>query len=322
MPSITTPTDGTAGRRLDFWRDVVSRSFVPLEAVPRECPDFHAELRTARVGPVQVSVVTAEAHGVARTRRLIESGAPDVVKVSLMLAGQCVITQGDRQAELGPGELAVYDTRHPYTLDTGRRSRNLVLMFPRTMLRMPERDLKRMTATTVSCRNGLGTVVRPFLSGLARQVDELESVGTPRLAENVVDLVDTLLAEHAGAVQDPGDDGPALLTGRILAYMEQHLADPRLGPDRIAAAHRISRRYLYKLMAEQGYTVSGWLREHRLARCRRDLTDPGLAHVPISAIGGRWGFPDPAHFSHVFKAAYGISPREARATLSAPTMSA
>lgn len=81
MPPITTPPDGTADRRLDFWRDVVSRSFVPLEALPGDCSDFRAELRTARIGAVQVSVVTAEAHRVARTRRLIGSDAPDVVNL-------------------------------------------------------------------------------------------------------------------------------------------------------------------------------------------------------------------------------------------------
>ncbi|MEU5593368.1 helix-turn-helix domain-containing protein [Streptomyces sp. NPDC020298] len=93
----------------------------------------------------------------------------------------------------------------------------------------------------------------------------------------------------------------------------QRLADPGLSPEGIAAAHRISRRYLYKLLAEQGHTVSGWIREQRLARCRRDLADPALDHLPVGAIGGRWGFADPAHFSHAFKAAYGLSPREARA---------
>ncbi|WP_338895223.1 GMC family oxidoreductase N-terminal domain-containing protein [Streptomyces sp. TG1A-60] len=79
--------------------------------------------------------------------------------------------------------------------------------------------------------------------------------------------------------------------------MERRLDDPALGPDEIAAAHRVSRRHLYKLMAEEGYTVSGWLREQRLARCRRDLGDPALRHLSVGAIGGRRGFPDPAHFS-------------------------
>ncbi len=178
---------------------------------------------------------------------------------------------------------------------------------------MPEHDLARVTAIPVSCSDGLGTVVRPFLYGLARQVDELESLATPRLADNVADLVGTLLAEHTGADRTPQhDDGRQMLTQHILTYMEQRLADPELGPGRIAAAHHISRRYLYKLLAEHGYTVSGWIREHRLARCRRDLADPTLSHLPVGAIGSRWGFPGPAHFSHAFKAAYGISPSEVR----------
>ncbi|MCX4903940.1 helix-turn-helix domain-containing protein [Streptomyces sp. NBC_00878] len=312
MSSITTPSDENSAARLEFWRDTVSRNFVPLEIVPRQGPYFHAQLRIARVGAVQVSVITTPPH-TARTRRRPGSDASDHVKVSLQLTGHCVLTQGDHQAELKPGELAVYDTRHPYTLDTDRPGRSLALMFPRAMLRMPDRDLARVTATSVSCRDGLGTVVRPFLHGLARQVDELESLGTPRLADNVVDLVGTLLAEHTGADRTPRhDDGRQVLTRRILAYMEQRLAEPELGPDQIAAAHHISRRYLYKLLAEHGYTVSGWIREHRLARCRRDLADPTLVQLPVGAIGSRWGFPGPAHFSHAFKTAYGISPSEAR----------
>ncbi|WP_411152567.1 helix-turn-helix domain-containing protein [Streptomyces sp. A30] len=315
MPSITTPQDESAAGRLEFWRDTVSRSFVPLEILPREWPDFHAQLRTSRVGPVQVSVVTTQPH-TARTRRPVGSDLAEQVKVTLQLAGHCVLTQRDHQAELGPGELTAYDTRYPYTLDTDRPGCSLVLMFPRGMLRMPDRDLERVTATAVSCRDGLGSVVGPFLYGLARQVDELAtltSLGTPRLADSVADLVGTLLAERAGVDRPTRDDGREVLTRRILAYMGERLADPDLGPEQVADAHRISRRYLYKLLAEQGYTVSGWIRDQRLARCRRDLADPALARLPVGAIGSRWGFAGPAHFSHAFKTAFGISPREARA---------
>ena len=314
MSSITTPSSESSATRLEFWRDIVSRNFVPLEIVPREGPEFHAQLRIARVGAVRVSVVTTPAH-TARTRRSAGAGsdASDHVKVSLQLSGHCVLTQDDHQAELKPGELAVYDTRRPYTLDTDRPGRSLALMFPRAMLRLPERELARVTATSVSCRDGIGTVVRPFLYGLARQVDELESLGTSRLADNVADLVGTLLADHTGADRTTGgEEGREVLTHRILTYMEQRLHDPELDPDRIAAAHHISRRYLYKLLAEHGYTVSGWIREQRLARCRSDLADPALAHLPVGAIGGRWGFPGPAHFSHAFRAAYGMSPSEVR----------
>ncbi|MGH1554440.1 GMC oxidoreductase [Streptomyces sp. L7] len=74
-------------------------------------------MRIARVGEVRVSVVATPPH-TARTWRPAGSDASDHVKVSLQLTGHCVLTQGDHQAELKPGELAVYDTRRPYTLDT------------------------------------------------------------------------------------------------------------------------------------------------------------------------------------------------------------
>ena len=312
MSWMTTPSDGSATRKLECWRDVVSRILLPLDVLPRECRDFRASLQAAQVGPMHISAITAEPHTIARTRRHIGSDAPDFFQVAMQLTGHTVLTQSDRQARLGPGELVLCDTRYPFTYDFNQPHSGLLLMFPRAMLRMTNRDLARMTVTPVSCHDGLGPVVRPFLYGLARQVKQLESRGTSRFADNVVDLIGTLFAEHTGADRVAGDDRSGLLTRRILLYMEQRLADPGLNPAGIAAAHCISRRYLYKLLAEQGYTVSGWIREHRLARCRRDLADPAMDHLPVGAIGGRWGFPDPAHFSHAFKAAYGMSPRESR----------
>lgn len=314
MPRITTPNDGTAGDRLACWRDAVSRNLVPLEVLPRESADFSASLHAVQVGQVQMSVISAEPHSIARTPRHIASDAPDYLQLTLQLTGQGMLTQRERQARVRPGELVVYDTRRPFTYDLDESHTGLVLMFPRTMLALAERDLARVTATPVPCHDGLGQVVLPLLQGLARQMEHLETRGTPRLADNVIDLVGTLLAEHADVDRPSEEAGPELLTERVLVHMEQRLADPGLSPEGIAAAHRISRRYLYKLLAAQGHTVSGWIREQRLARCRRDLNDPALDHLPVGAIGGRWGFADPAHFSHAFKAAYGMSPKEARAT--------
>ncbi|MFH8470749.1 helix-turn-helix domain-containing protein [Streptomyces sp. NPDC017991] len=311
MLSVTTPRDETEAGRFEFWRETVRHGFVPLEALPGRASDFHASLHTSHVGALQVSVVAAGPHSVAHTLRHIAGDQPDFVKVSLQLTGHCRLAQADRRTVLGPGDLALYDTRHPYTLDFDAAYRMLVLMFPRALLRMTEHDLARVNATSLACHEGLGPVVQPFLRGLAEQVQELERPGAQRLADSAVDLIGVLLTQH-GHTYGPDDDGRDALRQRIFLYMEQRLADPALGPDRIAAAHHISRRYLYKVLGDQGHTVSGWIRERRLAQCRRDLADPALAHLPVATIGGRWGMPDPAHFSHAFKARYGVSPREAR----------
>ena len=53
---------------------------------------------------------------------------------------------------------------------------------------------------------------------------------------------------------------------------------------------------LHKLFHDQGTSVARWVRERRLANCRRDLEDPALAQRGVHAIARRWGFEDPAHF--------------------------
>ncbi|MEW2427456.1 helix-turn-helix domain-containing protein [Micromonospora sp. NPDC047644] len=48
-----------------------------------------------------------------------------------------------------------------------------------------------------------------------------------------------------------------------------------------------------------------------MERRRRDLGNP-LLRQPIQAIAARWGFPDKAHVSRLFRAHDGRSPREYR----------
>ncbi|WP_338895229.1 hypothetical protein WBG99_05485 [Streptomyces sp. TG1A-60] len=66
-------------------------------------------------------------------------------------------------------------------------------------------------ATRVPCHQGIGTLVRPFLDGLVRQVEQSESLDTPRLGHNVADLIGTLLTEYMGVDRAPGDEGRDLL---------------------------------------------------------------------------------------------------------------
>lgn len=109
------------------------------------------------------------------------------------------------------------------------------------------------------------------------------------------------------------------LVDRIQAFIRENLGDAGLTPSAIAAAHHISLRSLQKLFRQEGWTVAGWIREHRLERCRRDLADPALAGHSITAIAARWAFTSPAHFSQAFRNAYGVPPRQFRRTASGRT---
>jgi AraC-like DNA-binding protein len=115
----------------------------------------------------------------------------------------------------------------------------------------------------------------------------------------------------------PATHRQALRT-RIHAFIESHLADPELTPAAVAAAHYISLRYLHKLFAPEPHGVAGWIRHRRLERCRDDLLDPAQADRPVAGVAARWGFSSAAHFSRVFREAYGLPPAEFRRTRRLP----
>ncbi|OIJ95632.1 hypothetical protein BIV24_08495 [Streptomyces colonosanans] len=101
----------------------------------------------------------------------------------------------------------------------------------------------------------------------------------------------------------------------ILDFIDLHLTDADLSPKTIARAHHISVRYLHRLFKEGGTTVGRWIQHRRLEGCRRALTFRRWENVTIGAVANRWGFQSAAHFSRVFRAAYGMSPQEWRETV-------
>lgn len=110
----------------------------------------------------------------------------------------------------------------------------------------------------------------------------------------------------------PTETRQRALLASVHDFIARRLPDPRLTPQTIADAHQISLRHLQKLFHAEGLTVAGWVRHQRLERCRHDLADPRLRDRSINAIATRWGFGDAAHFSRLFRAAYGLPPSDYR----------
>jgi AraC-like DNA-binding protein len=192
--------------------------------------------------------------------------------------------------------------------DRGDQHGLVAVKFPRAALPLRHDELSRLTAVPMSGRDGLGAAISALARHMSRRLDDDPTEGT-RLATALMDLLIVALAERLdrSATLAPATHRRALLAS-VQAFIDQRLADPGLSPSVIAAAHHISLRYLYKLFQTQHTSVAGWIRERRLERCRRDLADPALGDRSVSAIAARWGLSDPAHFSHAFRAAYGISP--------------
>jgi AraC-like DNA-binding protein len=139
----------------------------------------------------------------------------------------------------------------------------------------------------------------------------------------VVDLLSALIA-HAFEADNslPPETHRQTLVLRIRSFIQQHLHDPQLTPRTIAAAHHISRSYLYRLFEHEEESVAAWIRRQRLEHARRDLAEPAMHSTPIHAIAASWGFSHAADFTRAFRTAYDMSPTDYRSLALRPPRSA
>ncbi|MFF8771891.1 helix-turn-helix domain-containing protein [Kitasatospora sp. NPDC015120] len=304
------------GEKAAYLGGAVSRTLVPVELRPLTGRPFDGQLVSHRLGYVRVSTLEADAARFSRTAALIARaprGEPQV-GVGLQVAGRAVLEQDGRRAEVAAGGLVLYDTARPYAVDYPERFRTHLFHLPRRLLGVPERDLRRASATAVGPADGCGPVLLSFLGGLAASADSYPAQVGDRLAGSVADLLSALVAQLTLARTADGPDTPnAHLVRRIREHIERHLGDPALAPEPIAKAHHISVRYLHRLFEGEGVTVSRLIQQRRLEACARELTRRGPTAPTVSAVAQRWGFVNPAHFSRAFRAAYGVPPREWRA---------
>lgn len=303
--SATEPAD-----RFDAWRAAVDAAYVPLRARTALVAGYQGGLIAQDLGDIAVSEVTGSPVRVWRDRATIAASNPGVYKVGLQLQGYCVLSQDGREAALTPGDLAIYDTTRPYTLDFAETFRMFVLVIPRDRLGLTPAEVTRLTAQRVSGRQGLGALAAALLGRLGGQVRHGGADPDPRAVNAVVELTRAVLAQRLES--EPVPSGSVVLSA-AKAWIDAHLADPALGVEAVALAQHVSVRYLQKLFADHGTTVSGWIRDRRVQRCKVDLLDPALASHPVAAIGARWGFGNPSSFTRTFRTTVGMTPGEFRA---------
>jgi AraC-like DNA-binding protein len=314
---VTSPQSPTRLLDYDEFRQAVDASFVPLK-VHADRPDrFRGSLAQARSGGVTFSVVEATPHAVERTPALIERTPEQHIKLGLQVSGSGLLIQDGREALLSPGELTIYDTSRPYTLEFDSDYRCFVVMFPTSMSEITVADLAQFTATPLSQTGGLGSVVTPYLLSIAADLGSFDMQVGNRLAHSSLDLVNTMLLRELELFSG-GTSGKRRQFSEVTEYIECRLSMTELTPASIARGNFMSVRALHALFHSRGTTVSTWIRNRRLSHCHAELADPAHSGESISQIAARWGYADAPNFSRAFRREFGMPPSAARREWSGP----
>jgi AraC-like DNA-binding protein len=299
--------------RLGAWRELVNRVFLPLAIVPIASQSrsgaFEASVSGRGLGGLQVWLVKATPMSAVRSRQHIEASDVDDYLLALHVRGTAHAAQDGREVTLGPGDLALFDSRQPYSISfTGPGAfEHVIYQVPRASLDA-RRDVSAATAVRIPAASTAGQLVSPYLRRLARPVPAC--AGHPpgqAFIDAGLDLAVSAL-RAAGGHEDPCRSSVSVLKDHALA----RLGDPGLSPEAVARACYVSVRQLHRLFEREGLTFGGWVREQRLRRCRDDLADQRHRHLTVAEIAARWGYRSAAHFSRAFEARYGITPSRCR----------
>jgi AraC-like DNA-binding protein len=298
--------------RFGLWAEASQRVFEPLEVTRDAEHPFTGCVWRYPLGPLTLYRVSADTSAVRRTPATIRDSDPEWIQIALAVRGRCVVTQADRESLLTKGAFATWASSRPYVVDARTPFELLVTYCPVALLGPQAERIRGRTAIALPGDKGVPRLLRQLM------LDVVDGLAAGSLSGAQTEISDSLLSLFRGLygaptlAEDPAPFGPDLLSARIRRFIDTNLEDRDLSPDTVARQHFISRSYLDKLFENREGGVASHIRKQRLERCRRQLEDPRAVDQSIFDIAARWGFVSAAHFSRVFRAAYGMSPREAR----------
>ncbi|MFG2748477.1 helix-turn-helix domain-containing protein [Streptomyces xanthophaeus] len=294
-------------------QEALSRWLAPVRARFREDDPYGPSLTLHQLGSLRLITCAGGPLRLSRTPGLVARGAGDAVVLVLPRRGAARLVQDGRGATVAAGELALIDLGRAFALEQEAGARILLARMSAHALGLAPGALRPLTGRAVPTSGGTAAL----LAALLPEVDDAGACCPGAMGEALGGIVTDLVAGLADELTDAGDEacgtGRGHLVTGIRRYIDANLADPGLAPEHIAAAHRISVRYLHRLFEAEEATVGRLIRQRRVEQCRSELLRRARADPAIAAVALRWGFRSPSHFSRAFKALHGRPPRQWRA---------
>lgn len=249
-----------------------------------------------------------------RSWQHIREDATDVVVLWFVRCGRLRIACAGATSTAGAGDFAITRSSTPFSIecepDADGVHEVLHVIVPSHLFR---RFLTLELKVGVTLRAGERTLAlaETILAGLFANGDLLSEESQLRLLDGALAVVSEVVGGRADCLQSR----PTLREKRlreVLRYIDVHLCDPSLSAAMVARGCGISPRYLSALLRDCGTPFSGLVWGERVQAAGRWLAASTPAEISIAEIAFRVGFKSAAHFSRMFKRAYGQGPREYR----------
>lgn len=288
----------------------VSHIFVDLEM--REGAEIRASfLMTARHDLRIIRSISEGAGGqvVRGTSHIREASKPDSYFICAPRKGSIAIAQAGRRSAVPAGDFTILDTRLEYTIDLASKLDALWISLPINSFEAVVQRPLEIVGRRLSGASGMGYVASRFIASLKGPWQDSPRQGEIPLGSITAELIRGAASDSP---QTPSHSDPDhwSTTERARAFIDLHLGDEGLDPERVAKGVGVSRRHLSELFAAEGTTIMGWARLRRLELCadelERSLPRSGL----IAEIAYKYGFANISSFNRVFAQTFGKTPTQ------------
>jgi AraC-like DNA-binding protein len=281
---------------------------------------FHVEPKVISSTPLTVAMEYGNLGdiGLCRVRasgqnQLARSGAKRsdaYLKIVLQVKGTSYYQQRGRNVLMAPRQWSIFELTEPDFASSSDNTETLALTLPQEKVLSWRYNLGDLTARAYSGHVGTGKLVWDFISSVFDAIPNLDPQSEPDLLEPVSHLLRLALAEISGCPTVRSCE--KVLRDRIRSYVLNHLRDPELSIDRMATALNCTKRYLHRAFQDEGVSISDYIWQLRLDRCRNEIVDSRYQSKSITEIAFSWGFNSSPHFSAAFKERFGTSPKVCR----------
>jgi AraC family transcriptional regulator, positive regulator of tynA and feaB len=299
-------------RKLAHWNDYATDSINPLVSDPADVRTFNGSIARTKLGDITVADVYSDAQVVRHSRAHVARTRHSMFFLQLQMEGESINRQNGRVACLNAGDFSLCDSTRQYEIVFPRANRMLVMGIPDSKLRRHIACPESLVAIPMQASNGVCGLLSRFLRHFWIECTEaLDEATAGRITAAILDLLGAAYAD-IGRAQPDRLSLANVHRIRIVNYIEAHLHDPELTPTHLAQACKITPRYLHHLFSEREETVARYIVRRRLDECARALACGAQRSRTITAIAFDYGFNSPTHFGRVFRARFGVTPREYR----------
>jgi AraC family transcriptional regulator, positive regulator of tynA and feaB len=306
-------TGADRARRLESWSEILAETHLAFDVHPtHHTPEgFRGAVTRRAIGDLMLVDCAASPFLGHRSRAVMSADArhEDILGFQFVCKGVETVREGARRLTASAGDVVIWDGRTPTDVEIVEPFHKRTLLFPRERVLAVCPRLAELTALPPLHDNAPARLLVRYMNALALEQPELEPVAGVAAANAALEL---LRAAVEPCVPTSRSTAREAMRAEIRRYVRTHLQDPELGPAPIAHAYSVSVRALHALFEDCEVSVAGLVRSERLTRCLEDLQRANGGSV--TDIAFRWGFCDAAHFSRVFKRAFGVTPSEVRHT--------